>query len=207
MTNKPTYKISASLLNKYLYYLKNPTQRVLDELIDTLNGVFVGNEYTKRGEDFENEVFEGKHGKLSQLVQNLPRNTWANKVIDFGDFNVLISGKMDAIDKDKRIIYDIKRIGENSINNYNDANTVQHTLYYYINDDFDKFYYLLAVSNSMDNDPEKIRVEVKYMERPDQEELENKVISVINDFFNFLKEKGLWKLYTEKQQAKTKRRV
>lgn len=197
---KPTYKISASLLNSYIYYLNNPTDKNYNSLVNHVRGIFETNKYLERGLKFEDEVFEGKHGKLSQLLKDLPKQVWANRKIIREDYDILISGKLDALDKDKGRIYDVKRVTSHTHNKYDDS--MQHILYFYIMPEINEFYYLVASGND-----KLIKNDVVLYKRPDEKTLEETVMHMIDNFYAFLRQKNLWKDYTEFQKAKNWRKT
>lgn len=198
---KPTYKLSSSLLNSYLYYKKNPCKKNIDSIANYLNGEFASTDYTKRGLTYEDEVFEGKHGSMSELVKALPRNTWSNLLLKRDEFNIYLSGKRDAVDNSRQRIYDIKRVNEYKPENFSDSSTVQHLFYFILDKDKQEFYYLLAVSKTMTNNPEDIIFKVIPKQRPEESELEQLVNNSIDEFFNFLKEQNLWQLFTSTQKT------
>lgn len=193
---KPIYKISPSLLNSYIYYLSNPTEENYKSFENTINGIFKTNFFIERGLRFEDEVFEGKHGKLSDLVKDLPKQVWANKVIRRENYDIKISGKLDVLDKENKRIYDIKRVQKFTQDKY-DTST-QHLLYFYLLPEVNEFYYLVAEGN--DNN---LKHQVALYKRPDDKVLEETVLHIIDNFYNFLKQKNLWEAYTTKQVAKT----
>lgn len=195
---KPTYKISASLLNSYFYYLDNPTEANMVGLINRLNNVFETNFFLQRGIKFEKDVFDGKIEKLSSLVKDLPKSVWASKIIERPDYNIKISGQMDVIDPDKKRIYDIKRVSRFTPNKYD--NSTQHLIYFYLNPEMEDFYYLVAEGKDG-----FIKQQVAHYKKPSNEEVEKTVMHIIDNFYNFLKQNNLWSAYTENQQAKTKK--
>jgi len=195
MTDKPTYKISASLLNTYFYYLNNPSKKTFESLVKRLENVFETNFFLQRGIKFEEEVFEGKHGTLSELVKDLPKQVWASKTIEREDYNIRIAGIMDVIDENKKRIYDIKRVSNFSDDKY-DTST-QHLIYFYLRPEMEDFYYLAGVGRS-----KLEKQEVAHYKRPKDKDIEKTVLEIIDDFYNFLKENNLWSIYTENQQTK-----
>lgn len=194
---KPVYKISASLLNSYYYYLSNPTDANYESFVKRIKNIYETNVYLERGLKFEEEVFEGKHGKLSELVKDLPQQVWANRTIETEEFNILISGKIDVLDKEKKRIFDIKRVTEFKNNKYD--NDMQHILYFYIMPEIQDFYYLVAAGEKI------ITNEIAHYKRPSERELEDIVMHNINNFYRFLREKNLWETYTEFYKAKPKK--
>lgn len=188
--NKKTYSLSASLFNNIEFYNKFPEVKNYDSIINNISGIFITNEAIERGFKYEEEVFAGKHGKISQLVMPLEKQIWGSKVIDCGDFYIRIAGKVDAIDRDKKRIYDIKRTSNYNPLNY--INSIQHMYYLYIFPEITDFFYLVAYGKD-----EIDGQEIVHIKRPPEEEL-NKIIkdSVIK-FVNFLKDEKLWDLYTK----------
>jgi hypothetical protein len=197
---KPTYKLSPSMLNAWVYYLENPTAKNLLSIKNKIIGKFETNKYMERGMLFEKEVFEGLHGKLSELVMPLAKQKWCNTVLEFADFNVKLSGKVDVIDNAKKRLYDIKRVGTFEESKY-DTST-QHMIYFYLNPEIMDFYYLLGAGNADNNDPKGLTYHVIAKHRPEQEELDKTIMDYINNFVAFLKEKGLWDDFTAFQQTK-----
>lgn len=191
------YKISASLLNSWIYYKNNESEKTFEDFLKTLKGEFKTNRWIQRGNRFESDVTEGKHGKLSQLVAELPKQQWCSKTVEVDGIKIKISGKLDAIDRDKKRIYDIKRTNDFFDTKYDDS--TQHLLYLYLNPDIDDFYYLVASGQTNEN----IEFNVIHKKRP--ENLEILVFSIIKDFFKFLKENGLWATYIKFQKTKGKK--
>lgn len=195
-TNKPTYRVSPTLINSYRYYKNNKSEKTFQELKDTITHVFKTNKYIKRGMKFEDEVFAGQHGKLSELVEGLPSQTWGSTTLDFGDFNIKISGKLDAIDESKKRIYDVKRVDVFSENKYD--NSVQHLYYLYLFPEMEHFYYLVASGKSDTVDGFHV------IDKPRTNDLEKQVYDSITEFINFLKDNDLWELYTSTNEYKGK---
>lgn len=194
---KPTYKISASLLNSYFYYLNNPSEKNYEGFVNRLNNVFETNFFLERGIQFEKDVLDGKVGKLSELVKGLPNGVWANKTIERPDYNIKISGQMDVIDPNKKRIYDIKRVSRFTKDKY-DTST-QHLIYFYLNPDMHDFYYLVAEGKDG-----QIKERVAHYKRPQDKDIEKTVLHIIDNFYNFLHKNNLWSVYTENQKAKIK---
>lgn len=186
---KPIYNLSASIINTYLFYLKFPTEDSFQSVINRVNKVFIPNKYFDRGNIYEQEVFEGKHGKVSQVVQPLAKQVWGNTYIEFPEYIVFLSGKVDAIDIVNNRIFDLKRTNKLYEDSYKES--VQHYFYFYLFPKIKDFYYLIAEGK------EKIEEHhIVHIERPSQEELEEKVKSYIDDFFLFLKQSNLWEAFT-----------
>lgn len=191
---KPTYKVSASLVNSYIYLRDNPSEKGFNEFRDRLQNIYPDNKFLQRGLDFEEEVFDGKHGKLSELVKDLDKQVFAGKTIELDDVLVRISGKLDVVDWDKKRIYDIKRVSKVSNTKYDTS--VQHLFYFYIMPGMEDFYYLVVAGNDV------LKEKVLYYKRPPEKELEEKVFYIIEEFFDFLKYENLWELYTQNNKYK-----
>ena len=198
MDQKPTYKVSATIVNSYLYYKQFPSDQSKQSFEDTLNKVFKSNKWTERGNRFEQEVFEGKHGKLSQLVSKLPKQQWGNKTLEFPEFKIFLSGKLDVFDPTKKRIYDIKRTDVFKEATYN--NSVQHLFYLYLFPDVTNFYYLVAEG------PDDTITDIHIVDKPRPEALEDTVKKVITDFIDFLKENNYWETFTQKHSIRKNRK-
>lgn len=194
MSNKPTYKISASLLNNYFYYLNNPSKRGFESLVKRLKNIYESNFFMERGNRFESEVFKGEHGSMSALVKGLPKQVWASKVVERDGYNIRIAGIMDVVDEDKKRIYDIKRVSKFTKDKYD--NSTQHLIYFYLRPEMRDFYYLVAVGRN-----EEFTEEVAHYKRPD-DNIEETVLHIVDNFYTFLKENNLWETYTSNQQTK-----
>lgn len=197
MSDKPTYKISASLLNNYFYYLNNPSNKTFESLVKRLKNVFETNFFMERGNRFEDEVFKGEHGSMSELVKDLPKQVWASKIVERDEYNIRIAGIMDVIDEDKKIIYDIKRVSKFTKDKYD--NSTQHLIYFYLRPEMNDFYYLAAVGRK---DIES--KEVAHYKKPKDKDIEKTVLHIIDNFYTFLKENNLWETYTSNQQTNKK---
>ena len=190
--------MSASLVNSWLYHKKVNRDDSYESIVNYLNGIFKDNKWTIRGKKFEKEVAEGKHGKLSKLVMPLKKQVWCQRFIETDKFKLRIAGKIDALDEDKNIIYDIKRVDTFSEEKYSDESTVQHLFYFYTNPKVKDFYYL--VTEGVDDEVGDLHI--VYKKRPPEDELEKAVLEKIVGLINFLKEEGLWKLYKKNQKTR-----
>lgn len=189
-----TYKITASLINSYLYYKNgNKTEEDYNSFLNTLKNIYTENKWTKRGTLFEKEVYKNKHGKLSQLIVPLDKQVWCEKVITFSGMQIRIAGKLDALDKKNKIIYDIKRVDKFNEKKYSDEATVQHLFYFFLNPDITDFYYLV-VSGKYNNIDGQYIVHKKRLDEP---ELQKSVFNIIGEFYNFLKDNDLFELYKD----------
>lgn len=190
--------MSVSPINKWKYFLETRKDGTIEELRDYINGVFVTNPYFERGLKYEEEVYAGKHGKVSELVKDMEKQQWHSRIIEFEDFNIRLAGQSDAIDRENLRLIDIKRVDWFKKTKYDYS--FQHTLYLYLNPDIKDFYYVVVAGKN-----NKITGEhIIHKKRPSDEELEKEVMDTITGFIAFLKENDLWELYKEKQQYQYK---
>lgn len=193
MQDNPTYNLSPSIINSSHFYKQFPQAENLEDIIDSIKGIFKPNIYFERGNKYEEEVFSGMHGKVSQLVMPLTKQKWGNAIIKFKDFNIRITGKADVIDTVNKRIYDIKRTTKFNAKNYLDS--VQHLLYFYMFPEMKDFYYLVAAGG------DTIESEhIVHVPRPDN--LEELVHKEVATFIDFLKEENLWELYKQNKEYK-----
>lgn len=201
MNKKPIYKVSATLVNSWLYYLRYPTDEKLEEFKELIRGNFVENEYVLKGRLFEQSVFDGKEGKLSEVVKDTLIQQWGKPLyISFPseDFSIRLSGKADSVDNLKNRIYDIKRTGKYNYNNFSDSSTCQHSFYFKIFPNIKDFYYLIAEGRGEEVD----RVIVEHKQRPSEEDLNRKVMDYITGVLTFVKEIGMWEEFKTHQRYK-----
>lgn len=192
--NKPIFKMSVSLINKYLYYKNNPYDSNLESLKRALSGEWDSNAWTERGESFEDRVFAGEEGKFSKLIEGLKFQQWKKKYLDMGNFKIVFNAKMDAVDDDRKIVYDIKRTDMLKEESYADSSTCQHLIYQWILDEQYDFYYVIAFGPGG-----KINGDAAIYKEPiSLEEAEEKVRALAKEFLVFLNNKGLLDLYQEK---------
>ena len=196
MEKKKTYKITASLLNSWLYHMGSQSKSSMKSLVDSLENKFKGNKWTRRGTIFEQEVVEGKHGKLSEIIKPLKKQVWCEKILETKDFKLRIAGKLDALDENKKVIYDIKRVDRYFEGKYDEDKTVQHLFYFYLNPEVKDFYYLIVEGEGN----EIVKQHLVHKTRPEEKELEAMVLEKIVDFINFLKVNDLWEVYKKNQE-------
>lgn len=186
-----TYRLSATLVNSWLYYLKNKTPQQFEKFKDDLQNKFVPNKWTRRGVKFEQEVNEGKHGMLSKLIMPLEKQTKLRKLIHAAGLDIEIVGKPDAIDSARQRIYDIKRVDVFSADKYDD--NVQHLFYFFLHDQIQEFYYLVV-----DGEGDKINKQnVIMFTRPNDVDLQVLVEQYATGFINFLIENDLLETYKQ----------
>lgn len=156
------------------------TEKSLESLKNNIIGKFVTTEAIEQGFKYEEEVFAGKHGKISKLVKDLEKQKWGSKIIDCGDFYIRLSGKVDVIDTERKIIYDIKHTSNYNPKHYLDS--IQHYYYFYLFPEIEDFYYLVAQAKNKED------VKVLHVKRPPEQELQEKVKESITTIIEGLKE-------------------
>jgi hypothetical protein len=166
---------------------------------NTIKGIYTENKWTQRGAKFERQVSAGMHSKISDLLDPLDKQVWAEqKYLETKDYKIRISGKADAYDKKNQILYDTKRVDYYFPGKYSEDKTIQHLLYFYLFPEAKEFVYLVAYGKDDKVDGyEELRIK-----RPNNNVLEKKVKEQIVEFINYLKYKGLWKYYIKHQKAK-----
>ena len=197
-----TFKITVSLINSYLYYKnnKNKTEKDYDNFVNVLKNVYTENKWTKRGTLFESEVYKNMHGKLSQLIIPLEKQVWCEAFIDLDERHIRLAGKLDALDRKNRTIYDIKRVDVFDKRKYDENVTVQHLFYFYLNPEVDNFYYLVVSGK----DKNITGQHVVHKERPNSQILGESVIGIIKEFYAFLKDMGLLETYEKNWRVSKK---
>lgn len=201
MNRKPIYKVSATLVNSWLYYLKYPSDEKLEEFKNLIRGIFVENEFILRGRNYEQEVFEGKQGDISKLVEGTLIQKWGKPAyISFVNegFSVRVAGKADSVDNITSRIYDIKRTNRYHKNNFSDNSTCQHYFYFKLFPNIKDFYYVVAEGKG--DSVEHVHIEHK--KRPPEEELNKKVLDYIKGVLTFVKEIGMWEEFKKYQSYK-----
>ena len=187
---KPTYSLSATLINAVKYHKRKNSEESGLALIQKLTKSYEDNKFTVKGYTFEDEVFAGTHSELNPYLENTDKQVWLNKILDFGSFNIRLSGRCDAISKDRKHIYDIKRTQYHYKNKYSRENTIQHDLYMFLNDKAEDFTYLIATNGQFDGS--LIYVTETYKRDKD---LNNIILTEIIDFLEYLQETNLLSHY------------
>jgi len=198
VAKKQKYKLSASLINSYLYHMNTQSENSKADFVNRLKGIYTSNFYLKRGKKYEKEVSAGMHKKISEKINHLPKEVWLNGVLKHPSFILKLSGKMDAWDPDNGIIYDTKRVDSYYEGKYDDDVTIQHILYFYLNKEAKQFIYLVAAgkNDTVDNYVEHV------VKRPSEKYINKTLLETIVLFINYLKYENLWEVYTTNQKAK-----
>lgn len=200
MNKKPIYKISATIVNSWLFYLGNPTDKNLDSFKDLIRGKFTENEFVVRGREYEQSVFDGKEGNVSKLVEGTLIQKWGpSSYIQFSNegFSIRLSGKADSVDTVKSRIYDIKRTNRYDPNYYTDSSTCQHHFYFKLFSTIQDFYYVIAEGKE-----EVEAIHIEHKKRPSEEDLNKKVMDYLKGVITFIKEIGMWEEFKKYQEYK-----
>ena len=105
------------------------------------------------------------------------------------DFDLKLVGFIDFATKDRKIIYDTKRVNKWSDEKYDSS--VQHDFLLIAIPESERFFYLVGSGLKWKSDE---YFEVEYG-RPTPKELEKRCLDVINDFINYLKNNDLMDIY------------
>lgn len=198
-TTKPIYSLSASLINALKWYESKPSDDSYNALVQKLTQSYVGNQYTDRGNRFEDEVMAKEHSFFNPYLTDTYAQKWYSKIIDFGDFAIRLSGKVDLIKKDETHIYDIKRVGYHYKGKYDRDKTIQHDLYMFLCDKAQAFTYLIAADGQYNKGLEYITE--TYERTPD---LEAVIKQEVQYFLEFLYKHNLIPVYMENFEFVTK---
>lgn len=191
---RKTYKVSASLINSYLNMKNEKYNDSKESFINQLKRIPLKINYVlKRGNAFEKAVTTYRNEPFYSIVTKCDKQFFVQKEIPMEneDFDLKLVGYIDFISKDRKIIYDTKRV-----NNWDDAkydNSVQHNFYLWAVPESEQFYYLVGVGTDWVSDK---YFEVKYG-KPLPENLENKCLDVINEFITYLKNNDLLEIYQQ----------
>lgn len=194
ITATPTYKITATLLNSWLYYLSS--NQPLEEFLKVLKKEPMEDEkgYLQRGLEFENEVLNKNITEINNVLKDmrcyqLKKHKDLNVKIDNDIINIRVVGVADFIYKN--CVFDIKRVSIYNLGHYL-TDTTQHYIYSMLFN-VKHFKYLIY-----DNDND-LHIE-SYDE--DIEISTNETIRVIENFLKFLKINKLYMLYVKNWRIK-----
>lgn len=187
--NRPTYKITATLLNSWLYYLSSSQD--IEEFVKVLKKEPIEDNqgYLLRGEEFEKEVYNKQVKEINNIIEDTRcYQTRKEKDLEIKIDNQIIKIRVVGIADFiyKNCVFDIKRVSEYHLAHYlND--TTQHYIYCMLFN-AKHFKYLIYDNN------EDLHIE-SYDESVDTST--NKTISIISQFIQFLKRTNLYMLYTK----------
>lgn len=191
---KPIYTISPTLINRFVSMRDKMYDNSLEELIKTLRREpFKKTWFFKRGDYFEENTYKNKYNPFYNIVKDCHTQTYISKDIELKDeeFDIRIVGFMDFITKDKKTIYDTKRVQKWNDEKYD--NSYQHLFYMWAIPESEEFYYL--VGEGLGWNPDNY-YQVRY-EKPADEELEEISLDIIYQFINWLRDNDYMELYKE----------
>lgn len=200
---RETFKVSATLINNYLNMRTNRYPNSHQQFLDILNRIPLKLNYAlKRGNAFEEAVMKYRSEPFHDIVKPCDTQVFVSKDIACPeeDFDLKLVGYMDFATKNRKIIYDTKRVNKWSDEKYD--NSVQHDFYLWSVPESEKFYYLIGSGSSWISD-EYFQVEYG---RPDEEELNRRCLNVIHSFINYLKEHDLLDVYKKHYNAEYKKK-
>lgn len=197
-------KMTASLLNAYDWYLNCPEswkERAIQSLHDNLVKGFTANQATIRGNNYEDKVVkllnEGytlhSAEQILNIVNGLPTQQWIKclelEVPDIGTFQ--FRGKMDFVDRPRRIIYDLKTT-KRFIDPQRYMDGKQH-LIYSLAEGYEEFHYLVA---RFEDDEGLEPIEVQDIPVIiDLEHAKDVLVQSITGLVTFLREANMWEDY------------
>lgn len=110
---RETYKVSASLINSYLNMRVGKYKDSSEQFINTLSRIPLKDSFAlKRGNAFEDAVTKYKTEPFYETVTRCDTQVSIKKDIPMAneDFDVRLVGFIDFATKDRRILYDTKRV-------------------------------------------------------------------------------------------------
>lgn len=204
MSNKKRniYKVSPSLLNSYLNMKNKKYPNSTESFMDTLKRIPLKMNYVlERGNDFENRVTKYKSEPFHAVIKGCDTQVYVEKIINLPDefFDVKMLGFVDFVSKDRKLVYDTKRV-----NYWNDEKydaSVQHDFYMWAIPESETFYYLVGEGKKWISTG---YYQVEYPKLKD-EETEKLFRDLISEFLTFLKENDLLDIYKEHYNATRKK--
>lgn len=183
------YLVTTTLLNSWSYLWKVDEayeQQSWQDFIDLLNRIRKPpNEAMQRGLQFEADCIAGLVPGISEKIKGGVYQYSASKETKVGNERVLLYGKIDVLKAG--IIYDIKSTIKYELQKYHDS--IQHHMYMTMIPNAVKFEYL--INNGRET----------FIETYRRDEI-RPVEPTIDQFYQWLKERNLWQVYTEKWQTR-----
>lgn len=183
------YLITTTLLNSWSYLWKADDEYADNAWKDFINLLNRNrqppNEAMIRGIQFEADCVAGLVPGISEVIQGGTFQYTAKKEIEVAGVSVLLYGKIDILKAG--IIYDIKSTSKYELQKYHDS--MQHHMYMTMVPNAVKFVYL--INNGHET----------YVETYRRDEIKP-VEPTISTFYQWLKDKKLWELYTTKWQSR-----
>jgi hypothetical protein len=183
------YLVTTTLLNSWQYLWKvdeEYQESAWQDFIDLLNKVRKPpNDAMIRGIEFEADCIAGLVPGISEIIKGGTFQYAASKETKVAGERVLLYGKIDVLKAG--IIYDIKSTSKYELQKYHDS--TQHHMYMNMIPNAVKFVYLINNGNDTFQEIYR-RDEIKPVE------------PIIAQFYEWLKDKNLWNIYTEKWQTR-----
>lgn len=188
-TLKPSYKVTATLLNSWNYIYEvddDKYKEAYESFLKTLQRIKEPpNFFMLRGLEFEKDCYNGVVADISKVIRNGAFQVYLEKDIKVEDINVRLVGVLDVLKEG--VIYDIKRVNQYDLQKY--YGSYQHHLYFELVEDAYKFVYLVAAGTS-DEHLTFYQEEYASHEKMD-------VVKAISQFYRFLRDNNLWEIYTK----------
>ena len=195
-TLKPSYKVTATLLNSWGYIWQvddEKYQSAYESFIKTLKRIKEPpNFFMLRGLEFEKDCYNGLVPDISKIIRDGAYQVYLQKPIKVDDLDVMLVGVLDALKGG--VIYDIKRVNQYDLQKY--LPSYQHHIYFELVDTADKFVYLVAAGTS-----DKLEYLTHYQEEYTQDDKID-VAQAISQFYQFLRDNGLWEIYIQNWEIK-----
>lgn len=191
-TSKPSYKVTATLLNSWGYIWQvddDKYQDAYNSFLKTLQRIKEPpNFFMLRGLEFEKDCYNGLVPDISKVIRDGAYQVYLEKPLSVDGLNVRLVGVLDALKEG--VIYDIKRVNQYDLQKY--YGSYQHHIYFELVEDADRFVYLVAAgtNNSYLN---------FYQEEYAKEEKID-VAGAISQFYQFLRDNNLWEIYEKNWQ-------
>ena len=189
---RETYKVSASLINSYLNMKSKKYQDSTEQFLNILKRIPLPDSYAlKRGNAFEIAVTKYRNEPFYETVKNCDKQVPIKKDIPMADedFDLKLVGFIDFASKDRKFIYDTKRV--NSWNDEKYDYSVQHDFYLWAVPESERFFYLVGSGPKWVSDE---YYEVEYAKSPNKE-LEQRCLDIIKEFLDYLKKNDLLEIY------------
>ena len=193
-TSKPSYKVTATLLNSWGYIWQVEDDKYPDafnSFLKTLQRIKEPpNFFMQRGLDFEKDCYNGVVPDISKVIRDGAFQVYVEKPIVVDQLNVTLVGVLDALKEG--VIYDIKRVNQYDLQKY--LSSYQHHIYFELVGDADKFVYLVAAGTNNDY------LTFYQEEYTHQDKID--VTKAISQFYQFLRDNNLWEIYEKNWEIK-----
>lgn len=191
-TSKPSYKVTATLLNSWGYIWQvddDKYQDAYDSFLKTLQRIKEPpNFFMLRGLEFEKDCYNGLVPDISKVIRDGAYQVYVEKPLSVDGLSVRLVGVLDALKEGT--IYDIKRVNQYDLQKY--YGSYQHHIYFELVEDADKFVYLVAAGTSNEY--------LSFYREEYTKEEKIDVTGAISQFYQFLRENNLWEIYEKNWQ-------